>query len=161
MPPKTQNYVYCMNLKTKLYKHLTICAPKAPSWCFCVWGFHHYNDVIMGTVASQITSLTIVYSTVYSDADQRKHQSSASLAFCAGNSLRTREFPAQMASYTENVSIWWHHHDGLMSMCPGSNSVDKPIFSCIPVWLTYLFISKLCCGIEQYHNNLSLLICLY
>ena len=43
--------------------------------------FHHYNDIIMGTIASQITSLTIVYSTVYSDADQRKHQSSASLAF--------------------------------------------------------------------------------
>ena len=41
----------------------------------------HYGDVIMGAIASQITSLTIVYSTVYSDADQRKHQSSASLAF--------------------------------------------------------------------------------
>ena len=41
----------------------------------------HYCDVIMGAVASQITSLTIVYSTVYSDADQSKHQSSASLAF--------------------------------------------------------------------------------
>ena len=41
----------------------------------------HYCDVIMGAVASQITSITIVYSTVYSDADQRKHQSSASLAF--------------------------------------------------------------------------------
>ena len=38
----------------------------------------------MGTIASQITSLTIVYSTVYSDADQRKHQSSASLAFVRG-----------------------------------------------------------------------------
>ena len=35
----------------------------------------------MGTIASQITSFTIVYSTVYSDVDQRKHQSSASLAF--------------------------------------------------------------------------------
>ena len=44
----------------------------------------HYNDVIMGTIASQITSLTIVYSTVYPDADQRKHQSSASLAFVRG-----------------------------------------------------------------------------
>ena len=41
----------------------------------------HYNDVIMGTIPSQITSLTIVYSTVYSGADQRKHQSSVSLAF--------------------------------------------------------------------------------
>ena len=38
----------------------------------------------MGTIASQITSLTIVYSTVYSDADQIKHQSSVSLAFVWG-----------------------------------------------------------------------------
>ena len=44
----------------------------------------HYSDVIMGAMASQITSLTIVYSTVYSGADQRKHQSSASLAFVRG-----------------------------------------------------------------------------
>ena len=29
---------------------------------------------------------------------------------CAGNSPGTGEFPAQMASYAENVSIWWHHH---------------------------------------------------
>ena len=44
----------------------------------------HYNDVTMGAIASQIISLAIVYSTVYSDADQRKHQSSASLAFVWG-----------------------------------------------------------------------------
>ena len=44
----------------------------------------HYGDVIKGSIASQITSLTIVYSAVYSDADQRKHQSSASLAFVRG-----------------------------------------------------------------------------
>ena len=44
----------------------------------------HYNDVIMSTMASQITSLTSVYPTVYSGADQRKHQSSASLAFVLG-----------------------------------------------------------------------------
>ena len=43
-----------------------------------------YGDVTMGAIASQITSLTIVYSIVYSDADQRKHQSSASLAFVRG-----------------------------------------------------------------------------
>ena len=45
---------------------------------------YHYSDVIMNTMASQITSLTIVYSTVYSGANQRKHQSSASLAFVLG-----------------------------------------------------------------------------
>ena len=44
----------------------------------------YYCDVRMGVVASQITNLTIVYSTVYSDADQRKHQSPASLAFVWG-----------------------------------------------------------------------------
>ena len=38
----------------------------------------------MGAIASQITSLAIVYSAFYSGADQRKHQSSASLAFVRG-----------------------------------------------------------------------------
>ena len=45
---------------------------------------NHYDDVTMNLMATQITSLTIVYSTVYSGADQRKHQSSASLAFVWG-----------------------------------------------------------------------------
>ena len=44
----------------------------------------HYNDITMGSVESQITSLTIVNSAVYWDADQTKHQSSASLAFVRG-----------------------------------------------------------------------------
>ena len=55
---------------------------------YCSKGCLHspfpYSDVIMGTIASQITSIAIVYSTVYSSADQRKHQSSASLAFVGG-----------------------------------------------------------------------------
>ena len=45
---------------------------------------HHYSDVIMGTMESQITGVSIVYSTVCSGADQRKHQSFASLAFVRG-----------------------------------------------------------------------------
>ena len=45
----------------------------------------HYSDVIMDAMASQITSLTIVYSTVYLGADQRKHQSFASPAFLKGS----------------------------------------------------------------------------
>ena len=54
----------------------------------------------MDSIASQITSITIVYSAVYSGADQRKHQSSP----------LTGEFPAQMDSNAKNVSIWWRHH---------------------------------------------------
>ena len=45
---------------------------------------YHYNDVIMGVMAFQITNITIVYSTAYSDDDQRKYQSSASRAFVRG-----------------------------------------------------------------------------
>ena len=44
----------------------------------------HHNDVILGPMASQITSLTIVYPNAYSVEHQRKHQSSASLAFVRG-----------------------------------------------------------------------------
>ena len=62
---------------------------RVPNWSKTTCGegricIAHYNDVIMGTMASQITSLTIVYSNFYSGADQRKHQSSASLAFVWG-----------------------------------------------------------------------------
>ena len=53
----------------------------------------HYCDVIMNTIASQITSLTIVYLTVNSGTDQRKHQSSTSLAFVRGIHRRPVNFP--------------------------------------------------------------------
>ena len=43
--------------------------------------FQQYDDVIMGAMAFRMTRLTIVYSTVYSGEDQRKHQRSGSLAF--------------------------------------------------------------------------------
>ena len=86
----------------------------------------HYNDVIIVTIASQITSRTIVYSIVYSVADQRKHQSSASLAFVRGihrgpvNSLHKwpvtwKMFPFDdvimmswlaITSYTHSFEIW-------------------------------------------------------
>ena len=52
-----------------------------------VWQYlvhFYYNGIIVGAMASQITSLTIVYSTIYSGLNQRKHQSSASLAFVWG-----------------------------------------------------------------------------
>ena len=64
----------------------------------------------MGAIAYQITSLTIVYSTVYSDADQKKISKLRVTGLCAGNSPATGEFPAQMVSNAENVSIWWRHH---------------------------------------------------
>ena len=50
----------------------------------CTGCHDHYDDVIMSAIPSQITSLTIVYSTVYPGADESKHQSSVSLAFVWG-----------------------------------------------------------------------------
>ena len=58
-------------------------------FCHTIQGYFtgngiHYDDVIISAIASHITSLTVVYSTVYCGADQRKHQSSALLAFVWG-----------------------------------------------------------------------------
>ena len=58
----------------------------------------------MGVIASQITSLTIVYSTVYSGADHRNIKLRI-IGLCAVNSPVTGEVPAQMASNAENVSF--------------------------------------------------------
>ena len=101
-------------------EYLEVCCPGTLVMCPIIYnkyfsvcfklGQPHYDDVIMDTIASQITSLAIVYSIVYSSAVLRKHQSSASLAFVWGIHRGPVKFPAQRASYAENVSIWWRHH---------------------------------------------------
>ena len=70
----------------------------------------HYSEVIMGAMASQITSLTIVYLTLYSGADKKTPKLRVT-GLCARNSPVTGEFPLQIASNAENVSIWWCHHE--------------------------------------------------
>ena len=70
----------------------------------------HYDYVTMRAMASQITSLTIVYSTDFSGTDERKHQSTASLAFVRGIHRWPVNSQTQMVSKAENVFIWWRHH---------------------------------------------------
>ena len=70
----------------------------------------HFNDVIMSVIASQISGVSIVCSTVLT-CRSKKHQSSAATNFCAV----TGEFPAQKASNAENISIWWRHHQSNQS----------------------------------------------
>ena len=70
----------------------------------------HCNDVIMRAMASQITSLAIVYSTIYFRCWSKKTSKLRVTGLCAENSPVTGEFLAQMASNGENVSIWWRHH---------------------------------------------------
>ena len=65
----------------------------------------------MGAIASQITSITIVYSTVYSDADQRKHTASASLAFLWGIHRWPVSSPHKGPVRRKMFQIWWRHHE--------------------------------------------------
>ena len=99
----------------------------------------HYSDVIMSVMASKLTGLSTVFSTVCSGVRRSKKTSKLRVTgLCVGNSSVT----AQRASNAENVSIWWRHHgwysfkvyssvccfyqhniDGLVQDC--SNSIDN------------------------------------
>ena len=63
----------------------------------------------------QITSLTIVYSTVYSGRSKKTSKLRV-IGLCEGNSPVTNEFPAQMASNEENISIWWRNHEFMLTI---------------------------------------------
>ena len=67
----------------------------------------HYRDVIMSRMASQMTSVSIVYSTV---RWSKKTPKLCVNGLCESNSPVAGEFPAQRTSNAENVSIWWRHH---------------------------------------------------
>ena len=95
----------------------------------------HYGDDIMGAIASQITSLTIVYSTAYSDADQRKHQSSASLAFVWGihrrpvNSPHKGPVTRKMFPFDDVIMVW-----GLIALMLFGRIRCWPSFQLLLTW---------------------------
>ena len=70
----------------------------------------HYNDVIMSTMASEITSLTVAFWTVHSRRRSNKTSKLHVTGLCEGHSQIAGEFHAQRASNAENVSIWWRHY---------------------------------------------------
>ena len=95
-----------------------ICYMPCAPWDLVSSSTHHYNDVIMGAMASQITSISFVYWTVCSGADQRKHQSSASLAFVRGIHRGPVNSPHK---WPITRKIWWRHHGLLVGWpCQGS-----------------------------------------
>ena len=106
---------------------------------------NHYDDVIMGAMASQITSVTIVYSTVYSDADQRKHQSSASLAFVRGihrgpvNSPHKWPVTQKMSSFDD--VIMQRRELGNISILPANAQRNKHVVITSFWRNNYMFIS--------------------
>ena len=107
----------------------------------------HYDDVIMGAMASQITSLAIVHSTVYSGADQSKHQSSASLAFVWGiyrgpvNSPHKWSITRKMFLF-DDVNIYWIAIKlSYVIKCPLSRKSYQP-------WMEYLTGPVYSCSIS-------------
>ena len=105
------------------YSELKICDWNTVIWIFhwvrivmklylqnCPWsqnGYIHYSDVIMAAMTYQISISAIVYSTVYSGGNQRKHQSSTSLAFVRG------------------IHRWRHHIVIDIHLCKPSSSMGK------------------------------------
>ena len=74
----------------------------------------HYNDVIVSAMVSQITSVSSVWSTVGSGADQRKHQSSASLALCGKfTGDRTKASTAENVSFDDVIMVVDHRLEQL------------------------------------------------
>ena len=68
----------------------------------------------MDAMASKITSLTIVYSTVYAGADQGKTPKFRVIGLWAGNSPVPGNSPHKRASNAESGSIWWRHHEQMI-----------------------------------------------
>ena len=98
---------------------------------------HHYSDVTVGAMASHITSLTIVYLTVYSGADTRKHQISTSLAFVWAihrwpvNSshkwpVTQKMFPFEDVVMTTNSVTKAYSGPVLMCSMPLPQSISRP-----------------------------------
>ena len=95
----------------------------------------------MGAIASRITSLTIVYSTVYSDADQRKHQSSVSLVFVWGihrgpvNSPHKGPVTRKMFPFDDVIMIPLMNEGKMVFiMCP----VEVTSLVCLGVYAEYI-----------------------
>ena len=103
----------------------------------CSWLNFHYSVIIMSAMASQFTGVLIVWSTVCSSKDQRKHQSSTSLAFVR-EFIGDRWTPRERASNAENVAIWWRHdaelrHITLTTKAGGLQQISRYWF----LWLCY------------------------
>ena len=137
-----------------------------------VWGFavsglcdlfaSHYTDVTMSLMASQMTSLGIVYSTVHLGADQRKHQSTASLTFVwrihrgPVNSPHKRPVTRKMFPFDDVIMIMWqnatHYRTMYYALFQIKRSRSHGCLLCgsMPVWPTR-FIS----GINTTHVTMT------
>ena len=137
------------------------------------WWHHHQNYVIMRAMGSQIPSLAIVYSTVYSRR-RWKNITAPRYRPLGGEFTGDRWFPAQRASNAENVSIWWRHRVYLRCQSKVSRSswchdvkisrklVDKyfrfivaGVYSISQEICTRFCCALFCCGYAIIHNEFT------
>ena len=91
VPPNTTPTTFWSPEKKDFHESKVFSGNDRQNICRLLWySNNHYSDVIMSAMAPQITGNSMVYSTVCSGADQRKHKKSASLAFVRG----THRWPA-------------------------------------------------------------------
>ena len=89
--------------------------------------FPLYSDVMMGAMASQITSASIVYSTVQAQIKENIKGPHHWLLW--GEFTGDRWIPPQRASIAENVSIWWRHHTiEKPTVFQGKGTIDRKSF---------------------------------
>ena len=113
----------------------------------------HYDDLIMTMLASQITSLTVVYSIVYSGVNQRKHQSSASLAFVREIHRGPVNFPhkwpitRKMFPFDDVImlSVVMHNGETTWSSCHNDNLLVSPVISQVQnqIWWPKFWLPRL------------------
>ena len=110
---------FCYHFFLLCHNHCTVIAEIAiiklanPTSQWLEFVSKHYSDVIKGMMASQITNLTIVYSTLYSGADQRKQQSSASMAFV----LWINQWPVNSPHKWPVMTKMFPFDDVIMRLC--------------------------------------------
>ena len=97
---RSGNIMYEISSQTQIHYYQTFRVLYALFFKF------HYSNVIMSTLASQITSFTVVYSTVF-HSQIKKNIKAPRHWPCAGNSLVS----AQRASNEDSASFWWRHHE--------------------------------------------------
>ena len=135
-------YVVLWSLKGLLQMYPTV----SIKYMHEIWRDHslasrRYNDVIMCAMASQITSITVVYSTVYSKRRSKQTSKLRVTGHCAGNSPMTGEFPAQRTSNTENVSIWWRHHGVIWTLWYGTSAAPQLCERRVVLRVTCMYLS--------------------
>ena len=107
---------------------------------------NHYNDVTVGAIASQITSLASVYSAVWLGADQRKHQSSASLAFVRG----IHRWPANFPHKVPVTRKFFSFHNVIMLY---NVNMSHTVADRCPFVLFVYFIRNGDCSVKQSNCN--------